>query len=109
MYSEEETGRETTAQGRTTVETERRRQGHNSQVSSDGDMGKRHYDSQGESDGTSEGWSGGSAGDSAEETEEEGMTAGEQEGSGDTLMALPWGMQESGARVLQGGARAGQE
>ena len=35
------------------------------------------------------------------------MTAGELEGSGNTLTTLPWGTQESGAGGLQGGARAG--
>ena len=45
-------------------------------------------------------------GDSVEETEEDGMTAGEPEGSGDRLTALPWGTQESGAGGLQWGARA---
>ena len=35
------------------------------------------------------------------------MTAGEPEGSGNTLTASPWGTQESGAGGLQGGERAG--
>ena len=65
-------------------------------------------DGQGESDNASEGWSGGSEGGSAEETEEDRMTAGEPEGSGDTLMASPWVTQESGAGGIQVGERAGR-
>ena len=57
------------------VEKERRRLGHDSQVSSNGDRGERCVDSQGESDDASEGWSGESEGDSAEEAEEDRMTS----------------------------------
>ena len=83
--------------GRTTAEEERRQQDHNAQVSSDGDRGECRGEGQGESKDKSEGWSGRSEGDSAEETEEDRMTKGELGGSGDTLTALRWGTQESGA------------
>ena len=99
--------RKTTAWGRMTAETERGRWGHKSQVSSDEDRGGRCVDGQGESDDASKGWSGSSKGDSEEETEEDGMTTGDLEEIGDTLTALPWGTQESGAGGLQGGAGAG--
>ena len=54
-------------------------------------MGARH----GERESNSKEWIVGSSGESDGETEEEGMPAGEREGSNDTLMASPWGMQES--------------
>ena len=96
--------------GRTTEETERGRWRHDSKVSSEGDRGERPGYGQGERDDTSEGWSGRSEGGLAEETEETEeyrMTVGVPEGSGDTLMASPWGTQESGTGVLQGGTRSG--
>ena len=92
--------------GRMTAEKDIRRKGHDSQVSSDRDRGERRRDGQGESNDASEGWSGGSKGDSVKETEEDRMTARDPEGSGDTLTALPWVTQESGAGALQVGARA---
>ena len=42
------------------------------------------------------------------ETEEDGMTVGELEGGGNTIMALPWGTQDSGTGGLQEGSRAGR-
>ena len=42
---------------RTTVEEERGRRGHDSQVSSDGDRGVNRGDDQGESDDARKGWS----------------------------------------------------
>ena len=84
--------------------------GQESQVSSDGDRGEGcERNGLGERDDASEGWGGGSEGDSKDpETEEDGMTVGEPEGSGETVMALSWGTQESGAGGLQGEARAGR-
>ena len=87
---------------------ERGRRGQESQVSSDRDWGERRKrDGIGESDDASKEWSGADTEDSAEaETEEDRMTAGEPEGTGNTLTASSWGIQDSGAGGLQGGARS---
>ena len=89
------------------VEEERGQRVHDEQVSSYRDRGERRGDGQGESEAESEGWSGGSGGDSAEEKEEDRMTDGYPGGGGDTLTALSWGTQETGAGGIQVGARAG--
>ena len=83
--------RKTTARGRTTAETESRRREQETQVSSDRDRGRRcERDGLGESNDAIKGWSGGSEGGSEEsETEEDRITAGDPEGSGDTLKASP--------------------
>ena len=80
------------------------RRGQDNQVSSNGNRGDRRGARQGEREAEIEGWSDKA---SDEETEEDGMPMGEQEGSKDTLTALPWGRQESGARGLQVDERAG--
>ena len=93
---EAETGRRmTTARGRMTAETKRKRRGQEYWVSGNGYRGERRKrGGLGESDNASEGWSSGSKVDSAEsETEENRMPAGEPEESGNMLMLSPWGMQ----------------
>ena len=77
-------------------------------MSTDGDRGERRRDGQGGSEAESEGWSGGSERESSEETEEDEMTEGEPRRSGETLTALSWVTQESGAGGLQVEARAGR-
>ena len=106
-YGEAEAGHRNITRGMTMVEEERGRWGYEKQVRRNGDRGERRGDVQGGSATKSKGWSSGSKGDSAEETEEDETTEWEQGESRDTLMASPWGTQESGAGGLQVGAQAG--
>ena len=92
---------------RKTMEEGRGHRGHDAQVSSVVDRGERHGARHGERESNSKEWIVGSSEESDGETEEEGIPAGEREGSNDTLMALPWGTQESKSGGLWVDTQAG--
>ena len=74
-------------------------------MGSDVDRWERRGARQGDREAKSEGWSVGSDAALDKETEEDRRHAGEQEGNKGTMMASPWGTQESGVGGLQVDAR----